>query len=134
MMIRGRCECAAIQYQAGGELWDFSHCHCGQCRRLQGAPFVSFVGVEEEQISWQRGRDELKVYASSPKNDRYFCPHCGAHIMVISQDEPGTAYLTMGCVEGDPDLPPGSHQFVASKAPWLDICDDLPQYPGSIDD
>ena len=134
MMIRGRCECAAIQYEAGGEPSDFSHCHCSQCRRLQGAPFVSFVGVDEAQIDWKRGRDELKVYASSSRNDRYFCPHCGAHIMVISHEEPGVAYLTLGCVEGHPDLPPAYHQFVASKAPWLDICDGLPQYPESVDD
>ena len=90
MMIRGRCECAAIQYEAGGEPTDFSHCHCSQCRRLQGAPYVSFVGVDESQIDWKRGREELKVYASSTKNDRYFCPHCGAHIMVISTKSPAS--------------------------------------------
>jgi hypothetical protein len=37
-------------------------------------------------------------------------------------------------VEGSPKLPAGYHQFVDSKAPWLEICDGLPQFPGSVDD
>jgi len=133
-MIHGRCECGLILYEVAGKVSDFSHCHCSQCRRLQGAPYVSFAEVGEAQITWKSGRDQLNVYASSVKNDRYFCPTCGAHIMVISQDDPGLVYLTMGCVEGNPDLPPGYHAFVDSKAPWLEIADGLPQYPGSIDD
>jgi hypothetical protein len=133
-MIQGRCECAAIRYELTDDIIDLSHCHCSQCRRLQGAPYVSFAGVAEKQIHWKCGRDELKVYASSARNGRYFCPHCGAHIMVISRDEPGVVYLTMGCVEGDPKLPTGSHQFVGSKAPWVEIHDDLPQFLGSADD
>ena len=28
------------------------------------------------------------------------------------------------------DLDRQSHAFVASKAPWFEITDDLPQYPG----
>ena len=133
-MIKGRCECGAIQYEVEGVVSDFSHCHCSQCRRLQGAPYVSFAEVGEDQLDWKAGREALKVYASSPRNDRYFCPTCGAHIMVISEDDPGVVYLTMGCVEGDPKLPAGYHQFVDSKAPWVEIGDDQPQFSGSADD
>lgn len=96
-----------------------------------GAPYVSFATVDAAQIQWISGRDALKVYASSPKNDRYFCPNCGAHVMVISQDEPDSVYLTAGCMVGDPALPPGYHEFVDSKAPWVKICDDEPHHSGA---
>ena len=39
-------------------------------------------------------------------------------------------YIAMGTVEGDAKCPPGFHQFVGSKAPWFEICDDLPQHDG----
>ena len=133
-MIRGRCECAAIRYEVAGDVEDFSHCHCSQCRRLHGAPYASFAGVGQERLEWKKGRDALRVYSSSATNDRYFCPNCGSHIMVVSRDEPGVVYLTLGCVEGDPKLPAGYHQFVGSKAPWVQISDDLPQFFGSADD
>jgi hypothetical protein len=41
--------------------------------------------------------------------------------------------VTLGTVDGDPQARPERHVFVASKAPWYDIADALPQfkiYPG----
>ena len=35
----------------------------------------------------------------------------------------------MGTLDGDPGVRAGSHMFVASKAPWDEISDGLPQYP-----
>ena len=83
-MISGRCECAAVTYEAGGEVSDFSHCHCGQCRRLHGAPYVSFAGVDEDKFHWTSGEEHVKIYKSSAKNDRYFCSLCGSHLQVRS--------------------------------------------------
>ena len=37
-------------------------------------------------------------------------------------------YVALGTVVGDVKCPPGFHQFVDSKVPWYEICDDLPQY------
>jgi hypothetical protein len=34
-----------------------------------------------------------------------------------------------GTLEADPILRPSVHAYVASKAPWDRICDDLPQAP-----
>lgn len=133
-MISGRCECGVVAYTAGGDVSDFSHCHCSMCRRLHGAAFVSFAGVGEDQFAWSQGADSVKIYASSARNDRYFCRHCGSQLQVRSSDEPGVIYIALGTVEGSPALPAGYHQFIDSKAPWIDVTDDLPTYPGSIDD
>jgi hypothetical protein len=104
------------------------------CRRLHGAPYVSFAGVEDDGFRWTSGEELLKTYASSPKNDRYFCSNCGSQLLVISKDEPGVRYLALGTVAGKPDLPPGYHAYTDSKAEWLEICDDLPQFPGNADE
>ena len=128
-MIEGRCECGAVHYEVDGNITDFSHCHCAMCRRLHGAPYVSFGGVDEAQFKWASGEDRLKIYASSAKNDRYFCSDCGSQLQVRSKEEPGVIYLAMGTVSGDPELPDGYHAYVDSKAPWVDINDDLPQSP-----
>jgi hypothetical protein len=37
-----------------------------------------------------------------------------------------------GTLDGDPGLRPASHIHVASKSPWFEICDDLPQKPGAL--
>ncbi len=127
-MISGRCECAKVSYEIHGEVSDFSHCHCSQCRRLHGAAYATFIGVSRDEFRYLSGEAGLKSYASSAVNDRVFCGDCGSNILVDCKSEPSELYVCMGTVDGHPALPPGYHQYVASKAPWHDLCDDLPQY------
>jgi hypothetical protein len=37
-------------------------------------------------------------------------------------------WLALGSVDGDPGVRSGANIFVASKAPWFDIHDGLPQF------
>jgi len=127
-MIRGRCECGAIRYEADGDINDYSHCHCSQCRRLHGAAYASFAGVSREGFRYLSGENVVKVYASSEGHDRVFCAECGSNIMVALKSEPDDLYVCMGTIDGDLTLPPGYHIYVGSKASWHDINDDLPQY------
>jgi hypothetical protein len=127
-MITGRCECSKVQYQVDGEIDDFSHCHCSQCRRLHGAAYATFGAVKRKAFSYVSGESETKSYASSASHGRVFCRHCGSNILVDLQTEPDSLYIAMGTVNGNPDLPPGYHIFVGSKAPWHTINDDLPAF------
>jgi hypothetical protein len=127
-MIKGRCECGNIQFQVDGEINDFSHCHCSQCRRLHGAAFASFGGVARADFKYICGENDIASYVSSPSHARIFCRNCGSNIMVELDSEPDVIYLAMGTLDGDPPLPPGYHIYVDSKAPWHTIHDQLAQY------
>jgi len=37
--------------------------------------------------------------------------------------------LPLGALDDDPGVKPKFHVFVAYKAPWFDITDELPQFP-----
>ena len=39
--------------------------------------------------------------------------------------------IALATLDDDPGLRPAAHTFVAYKAPWFEITDDLPQYPES---
>ena len=45
--------------------------------------------------------------------------------------------VTLGTMQGDPEIHPDRHIFVASKAPWVKIADGLPEHedypPASTD-
>ena len=127
-MINGRCECGRVRYEVDGEVEDFSHCHCSQCRRLHGTAYATFAGISRDKFRYVSGETDIKVYASSESNDRVFCAACGSNILVDSRSEPETLYLCMGTVDGDPPLPRGYHAYVGSKAAWHEITDDLDQY------
>ena len=127
-MITGRCECGRIRYEADGDIEDFSHCHCSQCRRLHGAAFATFAAVSRDEFRYVSGESVLKVYASSEFNDRVFCAECGSNILVDARQDPDLLYICMGTVDGDPACPAGYHAYVGSKAAWYEITDGLEQF------
>ena len=127
-MIKGHCECRRVSFEVDGEIDDFSHCHCSQCRRLHGAAFATFAGVQRNQFRYVSGKADTKAYKSSGDHVRVFCAECGSNILVELSDEPDAYYVSMSTIEGDPPCPPGYHIFVGSKASWYEINDDLKQY------
>jgi len=127
-MITGRCECGSVTYRVDGKVEDFSHCHCSMCRRLHGATYVSFAGVARNDFSYLSGEENLAHYKSSEDHDRVFCRVCGSNILTDLTSEPDSVYISLGTVDGDPELPPGYHIYVGSKAPWHVFNDRLPQY------
>ena len=127
-MISGRCECGRVRFEADAPIQDFSHCHCSMCRRLHGAAFASWAGIPKNSFRYVSGEDSVSVYSSSGSLDRKFCSNCGSSFRSDMKDEPEVVYLAMGNLDGDPERPPGYHFFVASKAPWIDIGDGLPQW------
>jgi hypothetical protein len=127
-MITGHCECGRVRFEVAGEIRDFSHCHCSQCRRLHGAAFATFAGVARDAFHYVSGESDLSVYASSKNTERVFCSVCGSNILVDPAGKTDIVYLSMSAIEGSPAVPDGYHIYVGSKAAWHDINDDLPQY------
>lgn len=127
-MITGHCECGQIRFEVNGEIEDFSHCHCSQCRRMHGAAFATFAAVARQGFHYLSGESEIRKYASSDTHQRLFCRTCGSNIGVTLDQEPESIYLSMSAIDGDPPRPRGYHIYVGSKAPWHEITDDLAQY------
>ncbi len=127
-MITGRCECGRVKYEIDSEITDFSHCHCSQCRRLHGAAYATFATVARDRFRYISGESDVKVYASSEANDRYFCRECGSNIFVDAKSETEVLYVCMGTIDGNPPHPTGYHAFASSKAEWHEITDGLAQY------
>ena len=66
-------------------------------------------------------------YESSPGFHRPFCPRCGS-VVPDGSDAEGRVGMPAGCFDEDPGSRTVAHIFVASKAPWFEIEDDLPQF------
>ena len=132
-MITGQCDCSAVQYAVRGSIEEYCHCHCSICRRIHGAAFATWGGVARDAFGWITGEQNLGCYAYSERSDSIFCKICSSTLLVDFKAEPHRLYITLGTVDGEIDLPEGYHQFVGSKAPWFEICDDLPQHEGWAD-
>ena len=70
----------------------------------------------------------MTYYESSTGNHRGFCKICGSPVLTKFVEHPDIFGLPLGLLDDDPSIKPEFHVFVASKAPWHEITDSLPQY------
>ena len=130
-VVSGGCLCGGAKFRIDGELFMAANCHCSMCRKAHGAAFRPGALVKTEQFSWVRGEDLVKDYKSSPGMHRMFCRNCGSPLIARSDAHAGIIGVSLGTLDADPGIRPGAHWSVASKAPWFDITDNLPQYSSS---
>lgn len=131
--LLGGCLCGSVRYEIAAPLGNAEHCHCSMCRKAHGAAFSTNALVPTEALTVTSGADLIAEYQSSPHRQKCFCSKCGSQLFIKRLDKPALTVITLGTVDGDPNLRPERHVFVASKAPWYDIADALPQfriYPG----
>lgn len=127
-MIRGSCLCGKVRYELDGGAQLINHCHCSMCRKVHGAAFGSFLHASGEGFRWVDGSAaHITVYASSPNNTRAFCSTCGSNVPVL-EDGGAHVIIPAGTLDDDPGVRPIVHIHVASKAPWFEITDGLPQF------
>ena len=130
-MIRGSCLCKRVRLEIHGKLANASHCYCSMCRKEHGAAFGTYAEVRADNFRIVAGEELILRYRSSPGVERTFCSRCGSTLQFISQKNPGMAEIALGVLDDDPGIRVSRHIFVASKAPWVEITDDLPQYAES---
>jgi hypothetical protein len=133
--MRGSCLCGQTVWEVEGVGELVHHCHCSMCRKVHGTPFGTFGGFDEKRFRIVQGEDGVRRYESSRGNQRAFCVRCGS--VAPGDASRGLVFVPFGGLDGDPGGRPVAHIFVASKAPWHEIDDDLPRfdaYPPGYDD
>jgi hypothetical protein len=74
------------------------------------------------------GENRITRYRSSAGIVRTFCARCGSTLQWLRESKPEVVDVALGVLDDDPGVRPAYHIFVASKAPWYEITDDLTQY------
>jgi hypothetical protein len=131
--LLGSCLCGSVRYEITASLGDAEHCHCSMCRKAHGAAFSTNSVIPTEALTVTSGAALVSEYESSPNRRKCFCSNCGSQLFIRRLDKPEFTVVTVGTIDGDPRARPQRHVFVASKAPWYEIADALPQfkiYPG----
>ena len=129
-LLAGRCTCGAVRYEVADEFDYAANCHCADCRRATGSAFKPFAGIRREKHRLVEGADALMVVGQADAHDAR-CGKCGSLLYSLVR-EAQYVHVTMGTLIDDPSIRPAEHIFVASKAPWFTITDDLPQYDGHV--
>ena len=105
------------------------NCHCSRCRKARAAAHTTNGFTAMDDVRYTRGEDTLRTYRLPEARyfSQVFCPTCGSG-MPRRDPERGIAVIPFGSLDDDPGRGADDHIFVASKAPWHEITDDLPRF------
>ncbi len=115
-MITGGCICGAVTYSIDQPLRDARSCHCSQCRKTFSAQASAYAEVVPGSFTWITGEETLTTFDSAHGFGLRFCSRCGSTL--VGTWEGNVHGVTLGCVDGDPEVEIGMHIFVGSKAAW----------------
>lgn len=123
-MITGQCLCGAVTYGATLVDGKIGVCHCRDCQRWMGGPFL---GVDVEDLAIE---GPVRWYASSDHGQRASCSVCGTALAWRMKDGSHQT-VTAGSVDGAAQLDGiKSHIFYDSKPPYYAFSDHAPRLTG----
>lgn len=128
-MIKGSCLCKGITYEYDGEITELAVCHCNMCKRAQGTALVTNAPIESDKFKVLTGQDLMKDYFSSEHKKRVFCSNCGSPLFSQRVAMPEVIRLRVGTITEGKIPEPDYEIYCESKADWLAIKGDRPQYP-----
>ncbi|MFC3613723.1 GFA family protein [Lutimaribacter marinistellae] len=128
--LRGSCLCGAVAYELS-QLPEFYNCHCSRCRRARAAAHTTNGVVAIDALRFTHGENNVTTFRlpGARRFGQAFCRTCGSGLPRRDVSF-GTAIVPLGSLDS-PAPGPGWHIFTASMAPWWQISDDLPRFPGA---
>lgn len=115
-MLTGGCFCGHVRYEAHGEPFHPTICHCADCRRIFGAPLVGWFSLRRGD--WRLTAAEPARFASSPGVERSFCPRCGTGLSYASARFPEEIDVSIGSLDDAEAMPPADNTMAGSRLSW----------------
>jgi hypothetical protein len=129
-IFAGHCFCGGVKFQVTGPEKYACFCHCESCQRAAGAVYVPWATFDRETLVVTAG--EIAEHHSSPGVTRGFCRECGTLLTYEHVDRDGDIDVTLTSFDDPSQFIPRAHIWVEDKLPWIEIGDDLPQFPQTV--
>ena len=126
MTHQGGCHCGAVRYTVRGDPEFCSVCHCTDCRKSAGAPFVSWAAYQSQnfKIEWA-----VTEYHSSDNAYRHFCSKCGTGLYYVNESVlPGFVDIQSATLDDPEAIAPQIQVQVAEQLNWTHAMDQLPRF------
>ena len=124
-VISGGCLCGAVRYEATGLPYNIGHCHCADCRRSSGAPFVTWATFRRDGFRFINGRPRELGWAGRVRS---FCLDCGTPLSLLAAPDAEEIEVTVCSFDHPEAVTPADHVWVEDRLPWIRLDDGLPQH------
>jgi hypothetical protein len=124
----GGCACGAVRYECSAEPLMMGNCHCRDCQRASGGPFVSIVAVPKDalKITGDVKYHEVKADSGRPIK-RGFCGKCGSRLFGFSSAP--FIGVSAGSLDDPSWYSPSFDIYTSSAQPWDYMNPELAKFP-----
>ena len=132
MNLEGGCACRAIRYRLTASPLIVHACHCRDCQRLTGGPFVINIWIEGKFV--EPGPVAPKSFrlaggGGQHHHDVFFCEACGTTLWSRYHIVPGDClFVRAGTLDTPEAVKPDVHIYTRSKLPWLALPEGVPAF------
>jgi hypothetical protein len=123
--IRGGCLCGSVRYEGIGEPYNVTHCHCEDCRKSAGAPFVTWASFRRDDFRFTKGEPREIAWAGRVRS---FCATCGSALTFMSRPDADEIDVTVATFDQPEIVAPADHIWIEDRLPWIKVADNLPQH------
>jgi hypothetical protein len=124
-MVQGGCLCRKVRYELGVAPIGIVDCHCADCRKSSGAPFVTWGSVERKNVRFICG--EIRR-VSVANRIRCFASCCGSPLILEDSLEDDIIEVTIGTLDHPEAFPTGKITWLEDRLPWVVIDPCLPKF------
>ena len=122
--LAGGCACGAVRYELTAAPLIVHACHCRDCQRITGGPFVINIWIEARFVETDSA--QLRSFqsrgGSGKLHEVFFCGTCGVFMWSRYDIAPGDClFVRAGTLDHPEMVKPDVHIFTRTKLPWLDL-------------
>ena len=110
--------CGGVRYRLHAEPIELSDCHCLDCRRASGAPFVTWGTVSKEDIELLSG--ELRKVSHAGRL-RSFAACCGTPLFFQDDEASASIDVTIASLDEPRSYTPEVAIWTEDRLPWVEL-------------
>jgi hypothetical protein len=126
MEFNGGCVCGETRYVLKSRPLALIDCHCVDCRRSAGAPYITWGSVLREDLVITKGEPRKIAHAN---RIRSFAACCGTHLFFEDTKDSEMIDVTIASLDDPTPFAPQNVIFLEDKLPWVTIDESLPSFP-----
>src|SRR5258708_8861021 len=126
MEITGGCVCGGTRYVLKSRPFALVDCHCIDCRRSAGAPYVIWGSVPREDLAVTKGESRKIAHAN---RIRSFAACCGTHFFFEDNKDSDAIDVTIASLDDPAPFAPQTATWLKDKLPSVAHTNSLPSFP-----
>jgi hypothetical protein len=128
--LHAQCACSQVRFLVQDDFEYAFYCHCSRCRVRTGSAFAAIAGISIDKVEVTAGHEHLLLDGECSDGYGARCRRCFSFLFAAVRERK-YLHVSLGALVDTPSRVPDHHIYVASKAPWYQITDALPQYDES---